>query len=145
MKTLVIYDSNYGNTREVAETIAEELEAQAVAVSNARVSELEDLDLVVVGSPINGWRPTEKIGSFLASLKSDQLQNVKAAAFDTRIRLFIHGDAATKISQALEQAGAEIVAEPQAFIVKGTEGPLLAGEIAKAADWAKQIKAKVRN
>jgi flavodoxin len=142
MKTLVIFDSNYGNTQKVAEAIAKELDAKAVLVSKVSTPELKDLDLVIVGSPINGWKPSEKMGEFLASLSSGQLNNVKAAAFDTRIRLFIHGDAATKIAEALKDVGAQIITEPQAFIVRGTEGPLLDGEIEKAIEWAKSIKTK---
>ncbi len=79
------------------------------------------------------------MGRFLESLSKDQLKGIKAAAFDTRVKLFIHGDAAKKIAKALEDAGAEIVAEPQAFFVKGKEGPLLDGEIERASQWAKSL------
>jgi hypothetical protein len=56
--------------------------------------------------------------------------------------LFIHGDAAEKILRSLEGAGAEIVAEPGLFYVKGKEGPLLDGEIEKAKAWAALLKTK---
>jgi len=35
--------------------------------------------------------------------------------------------------------GAQIVAKPNFFFVKGKEGPLQDGELEKAAAWAKQI------
>jgi flavodoxin len=143
MKTLIIFDSNFGNTQKIAETIAKEFETQAIPVSKVSIDELGGLDLVVVGSPINAWRPSEKMGKFLANLNKGQLKGVKAAAFDTRVKLFIHGDAAKKISKALENAGAEIIIEPQAFFVKGREGPLLDGEIEKASQWAKLIRMKI--
>lgn len=139
MKSLVIFDSNFGNTQKIAEAIAKELATQAISVSKVSTGDLAGLDLVVVGSPINAWRPSEKMGKFLANLSKDQLKGVKAAAFDTRVKLFIHGDAAKKIARALENAGAKIVAEPQAFFVKGREGPLLDGEIEKASQWAKSL------
>ncbi len=139
MKSLVIFDSNFGNTQRIAEAIAEELNTQAVPVSKVSTAELTGLDLVVVGSPINAWRPSEKMGKFLANLSKDQLKGVKAAAFDTRVRLFIHGDAAKKIARSLENAGAKIIAEPQAFFVKGREGPLLDGEIERASQWTKSL------
>jgi len=142
MKTLVIFDSNFGNTQKIAETIAEEFETQAVSVSKVSTDELEGIDLVIVGSPINAWRPSERMGKFLANLNKGQLKGTKAAAFDTRVKLFIHGDAAKKISKALENAGAEIIVEPNAFFVKGNEGPLLDGEIEKASQWAKLIRMK---
>jgi flavodoxin len=143
MKTLIIFDSNFGNTQKIAETIAKEFETQAIPVSKVSIDELGGLDLVVVGSPINAWRPSEKMGKFLANLNKGQLKGVKAAAFDTRVKLFIHGDAAKKISKALENAGAEVIIEPQAFFVKGREGPLLEGEIEKASQWAKLIRMKI--
>ncbi len=142
MKAMVIFDSNFGNTQRVAEAIAGELNTQAMPVSSVSGKELEETDLIVLGSPINGWRPTEKTTRFLEGLSKGQLKGVRAAAFDTRVKLFIHGDAAKKIAKALEKAGAEVIVEPQAFFVKGKEGPLLDGEIEKAAEWAKRVRSK---
>jgi len=140
MNALVVYDSNYGNTKKVAEVIAKELRTKAHSVSNLKENELMDIKLLVVGSPINAWGPTGKIKKFLSNFYEDQLNGVKVAAFDTRVKLFIHGDAAGKISRQLEKAGGKIAAKPQGFTVKGTEGPLLDGELEKAAQWAKSIK-----
>ncbi len=139
MKALVIFDSNFGNTRKIAEVIAKKLKTKAVQVSKVTKDQMENLDLLIVGSPIIGWKPSEKMEKFLAGLKNGQLKNVKAAAFDTRVKLFIHGDAAGKISKALKNAGAEIIAQPKGFFVKGKEGPLLEGEIEKALEWASVI------
>lgn len=139
MKALVIFDSNFGNTRKIAHAIAKKLKTKAVQVSEVSKDQLENLDLLVAGSPIIGWKPSDKMDKFLAGLKSGQLKNVKAATFDTRVKLFIHGDAAGKISKALENAGGEIIAQPKGFFVKGKEGPLLEGEIEKALEWASVI------
>lgn len=144
MSSLVLFDSNYGNTKIIAETIAAKLGAAAVSVAGLNPSSLAGVDLLVVGSPIIGWRPSEKMQAFLARLAEGSLRGVKAAAFDTRVRLFIHGDAAGKISHALEQAGARIVAKPQGFIVDGSEGPLADGEVEKAAAWAGSIAVAVK-
>jgi hypothetical protein len=80
------------------------------------------------------------MGKFLDTLIAGQLEGKKAAAFDTRVKLFIHGDAAKKIAKKLEEAGAKIVADSQGFIVQGKEGPLLDGEVERAAEWAASIK-----
>lgn len=136
MKALVIFDSNFRNTRRIAEAIAKKLKARTIQVSEVSKDQLANLDLLIVGSPIIGWKPSEKMEKFLAGLKTGQLKNVKAAAFDTRVKLFIHGDAAGKISKALKNAGAEIIAQPVGFFVKGKEGPLLEGELEKALEWA---------
>ena len=143
MNSLVIYDSNYGSTKKIAQPIAEKLEAEIFAVSEITDDQSFKIDLLVVGSPVNAFRPSKKMLDFLDTLKSGDLENIKAAAFDTRVKLFIHGDAAGKISKKLAQAGAEMVASPQAFYVKGKEGPLFDGEIEKAQEWAEDLKNKI--
>lgn len=142
MRSLVVYDSNYGNTKSIAIAIAETLMCEAVSVTELRSDALIDIDLIILGSPINGWQPTLKMKTFLKSLS--QLGNIKAAAFDTRMDVFYRGNAAKKISKALENAGAFIIAEPKGFFVKDKEGPLLDGELKNAQEWAKQILLKVK-
>jgi flavodoxin len=144
MKALVIFDTSFGNTKTIAETIAKELgnNTKTISVTEFNNNELAGTDLLVVGSPIIGWKPSERMSKFLASLNKDQLKSFKVATFDTRVKIFFHGDAAKKIAQTLKESGAEIITEPQAFLVKGKEGPLIDGEIEKAIEWAKTIKTK---
>ena len=142
MKGYVVYDSAYGNTKAVAEAVVEGLKplgATAVSVTDFNPQSLEDDDLLVVGSPINGWRPTPRITELLAQLGPDKLKGINAAAFDTRVRFFIHGDAAKKITKLLREGGANIISDPNPFYVQGTEGPLRSGELEKAASWAKKL------
>lgn len=142
MKALVIYDSNFGNTKRIAETIAEKLGegVRVLQVSDFSKKEIEGNELLVVGSPVNGWRPTEKINKFLEGFSNGQLEGIKAAAFDTKFKNPIAGNASKRISKSLKEAGAEIVAKPQSFFVKGSKGPLTDGEMEKAAKWAASIK-----
>lgn len=140
MKSLVIFDSNFGNTKAIAEAIAKSLKTTAKSVSDTKPGDLTDLDLIVVGSPINGWRPSEKMGAFLSGLEPGQLDGKLVAAFDTRVKLFIHGDAMTQIEKALVNLGAKPIVGPTQFYVGGKEGPLLDGELVKAGVWANKIK-----
>jgi flavodoxin len=146
MRALVIYDTRFGNTRIVAEVIARELGRSAVTLNLDDVTDasLDGVDVLVVGCPINGWRPTEKMHAFLRNLAPGSLAGVRAAAFDTRVKLFIHGDAAARLSRMLESAGATIVAKPQGFIVQGTEGPLAPGQTGKAGAWAAFVGTELR-
>jgi flavodoxin len=142
MKAHIVFDSAYGNTRAVAEAIAQGLRpvrAAAVSVTDFNPGNLSVGDLLIVGSPINGWRPTPKITELLGQLGNGKLEGIKAAAFDTRVRFFIHGDAAKKITKLLKEGGANIISAPAPFYVQGTEGPLRGGELEKAADWARSL------
>jgi flavodoxin len=143
MKALVVYDSTYGNTRAIAEAVAGALGkgTPAVAVDDFKGAMLAGAKLLVAGSPIIGWRPSEKMGKFLADLKPGQLAGMKAAAFDTRIKVFFSGDGASKIAGALSRAGAEPVGKPTGFYVKGREGPLAKGEVTRAVEWGMALLA----
>jgi flavodoxin len=145
MKAVVIYDSNFGNTKILAESIAKQIGAQIHSVNDITQNDLIGLDLLIVGSPINAWHPTAKITGFLSSLNPSSLSKVKAAAFDTRIKIFISGNAAKKISRRLQEKGATIITEPRGFYVKDKEGPLSDGEIENAKQWAKDIIQKITN
>jgi flavodoxin len=141
MKALVIYDSNLGNTKLIAETIAEALGegTRAISVTDVKADDLSGVELLIVGSPIIGWKPTVRMQEFLAGLAPGQLKGIKVTTFDTRVKLFIHGDAAKEMAKRLRELGAEIIAEPMPFYVKGKEGPLFEGEEEKAREWAKKL------
>lgn len=145
MRALVIYDSNFGNTKQIADTIAVQFGNNAVSksVNDIKQSDLDGINLLIVGSPINAWRPTKKISDFLNDLSSHKLNGIQAAAFDTRVKLFISGNAAKKIEKALRNSGANLIVPAVGFYVKGNEGPLLEGEIKKAEEWAQLIKSKI--
>jgi flavodoxin len=149
MKILVIYDSNFGNTKMIADAIAESVQGRAISVKEISAEMMENVNLLIVGSPINAWQATEKIRQFLNKLPLGSLVGVQAAAFDTRVKIFIvkifiSGNAGKKISKSLLKKGATIVCEPKGFYVKGNEGPLLEGEIANAKDWGYQILKKIK-
>jgi flavodoxin len=146
MKAHIVYDSAYGNTKTVAEAVAQELKAfsaTAVSVAEFDPGRLAAGDLLVVGSPINGWRPTPRITQLLGQLANGKLKGVDAAAFDTRVRFFIHGDAAKKMTKLLKDGGAHVISSPAMFYVRGTEGPLRSGELEKAASWAAELAAEL--
>ena len=140
MKYLIIYDSTFGNTKKIAKEIAKVLGVKAISVKDFQKSDLAGIDFLIVGSPINAWRPLTTITNLLKSFEKDELKGIKATAFDTRVKLFIHGDAKNKIAKGLEKAGAKITIEPKAFYVKGKEGPLLEEELEKAVEWTKLMK-----
>jgi flavodoxin I len=146
MKTLIVYDSTYGNTEKLAKAIGAALGAQAsvLRVTQAATEALGGLELLIVASPTMGGRPTEAILSFLGGIPTGALQNVKAAAVDTRLKakwVKIFGYAADKIAARLVKAGGVPVAAPEGFFVAGSKGPLVDRELERAEAWARKIAA----
>lgn len=151
MNALVVYDSVFGNTEQVAQAIAAALQTTAVPVGQVAPDQLEGLDLLIVGSPTRGFRPTEDTSQLLNALAKNHLAGVGVAAFDTRIDLatidssvfrFIvdkGGYAANTIAKALDKKGSRLLASPEGFLVTGEQGPLKDGELERAAAWAGQI------
>jgi flavodoxin I len=151
MKALVIYESMYGNTAEIAAAIAAALQADILKAGQATPVNLSGVDLLVIGSPTHGFRPTEDTTSFIKLLSKDHLAGVRVAAFDTRAKLdtikssilrFMvdkGGYAAPKIAKTLAKKGAKLVINPEGFFVLDTEGPLEDGEVERAAEWAKSL------
>lgn len=142
MKTLVVYDSTYGNTERIARAVAGAIDGAAVRrPADVEVSDLSGIDLLVVGSPTQGGRPTKAIQEFVSGL-GKSVRGVRVAAFDTRlpsgwVRIF--GYAAGRIAGSLRRRGGALATPAEAFFVAGKMGPLRPGEEDRAADWAKRI------
>ncbi len=140
MKTLIVYDSVYGNTEKIAKAIGGAMagDVKVLRVGEVNPSDLESIDLLIVGSPTQGGRPTPAIQDFLKKVSEPAIKGVNVAAFDTRFstrwaRIF--GYAAGKIADNLKGKGGTLIASPEVFFVKGTEGPLKEGELERAASW----------
>jgi flavodoxin I len=144
MKALIVYDSVYGNTEKIAKAIGGAIagEVKVLRMDEVDYSELKTLDLLIVGSPTQGGRPTLAIQDFLNKVAEEAIKGINVAAFDTRFstRLVgIFGYAAGKIADSLKRKGGTLILSPQGFFVKGKEGPLKEGELERAASWAQEI------
>lgn len=154
MKTLVVYDSFFGNTEKVALAIRTALggpeQVEAVRAGEVKPEQLKEVGLLVVGSPTRAFSPSKATTEFLTGLPSNGLKGVKAAVFDTRmdvakaprllaimVRLF--GYAAQRIAAKLVKKGASLALPPEGFFVKDSEGPLEDDELERAAAWALSI------
>jgi len=149
MKSLVIYGTYFGNTEKIAQAIAERLNTKAVNVKEFKKEMLDNIDLLVVGSPTRAFRPIDSIKEFIGSLPD--LDGIKVAAFDTRINVDIinskllkflakiFGYAAEPMLKKLVKKGGEKVLEPAGFCVKDSEGPLLDGELQRAKEWVSKL------
>ena len=145
MNALVIYDSNFGNTKSVAEEIVKNLDgnARTLSVKNFHTADLAGIDLVIWGSPINGWKPSVATIAVMNELPEKTFQGLRFTTFDTRIKSFLHGDAKDHMAEKIRTLGGKPIAKPKEFYVRGKDGPLCDGEIEKAGRWARRISGKV--
>jgi flavodoxin len=160
MKAVVVYESLWGNTAEIARAIADGIgpDTQAVTTDAAPVEAIADADLIVAGAPVLAFSlPTDAMRDSVAtsevgaptppdlahpSLRSwlDSLPagSGRCAAFETRIWWSPRG-ATGDIEKRLERAGYRTVAKAQKFVVKDKYGPLREGEAERARQWGEQL------
>ncbi len=158
MKTLIIYDSAFGNTQKIAEAVGAAFAgAEVQHVDQVTAGDFSDLECLVVGSATQKQNFLDGMRSFLTSIPQNGLNGVKVAAFDTRIsigdvqsvasrfaaRVFLHRYAAQPIAEALKARGGVEVIDPEGFFVLDTEGPLKSGELERATAWGQQIQQKL--
>lgn len=150
MNTLILYDSQFGNTERIAKSIADTVraygEVRAVRINAAQPIDLQGTALLIVGSPTQGWRATKAIQSFLDSLSPAQLRGVAVASFDTRFQKprWLTGSAAGAIAKSVQRMGISLLVPPESFFVTGSEGPLVDGELDRAARWAATLTQMVQ-
>lgn len=145
MNTLVLYESEFGNTKKIADYIGKSLEARGPVrvspIGGYNPSFLEGVDLVFVGGPTQAHSMTVNMRHFLDKLQSKPA-GIEVAGFDTRIKgpIFLWGSAAKEIDSRLRGAGFKVVAEPESFLVTLGKAPVLhPGEDARAAAWAVSV------
>ena len=152
MKSLVVYDSVYGNTEKIARTIADTLSAKAVRIDQISPDMLKDTELLIIGSPTRGFKATKLIIKFIKSLPRVNQHIQKIALFDTRIDVEKQNNGVLSFMVKRFGYGIDSMAkhvinigfskpDNHYFYVTGTEGPLLDHMIEDAQKWAKEISA----
>jgi flavodoxin len=153
MKTLIIFDSLYGNTEIIARDIAKAFppeNTRLLNVKEVKVADLLEIQLLIVGSPTYGGQPKQETKEFLDMIPTMALSGKKVAAFDTRflakeqnlgLRILMKtiGYAAPRILKSLVSKGGESLSPPLGFIVQGKKGELKNGEIERATAWGKSL------
>jgi flavodoxin-like protein len=157
MRSLVVYESWFGNTQRIAEKIAAALaeagEVEVLSVDDPLPS-LADVDLVVLGAPthvhgLSGARSRKAaldqrggegevgIGArgWIGRLPAGS--GPRLAVFDTRAHKseLLVGSAAHGMARRLRRRGYRLFGEPESFFVEGTEGPLEESELERAWWW----------
>ncbi|MCI4361033.1 MAG: hypothetical protein L3J91_04960 [Thermoplasmata archaeon] len=142
MRSLIIYDSWYGDTRRVAEEIARGIavvsgvDPGVVEVDLAGLGRIGELDLLVLGTPNHFGGPTRKVRHLARSLARVGPFTAALAVFDT---CFAEesGKASAKLAEMLATAtGTPLGPErPRSFVVGAAHGPLPTGELVRAREF----------
>ncbi|MEU8365288.1 flavodoxin [Nonomuraea sp. NPDC048882] len=165
MDALVVYESMFGNTEEIAKAVAEglstRLRTEVAEAGRAPGAVGAEVGLLVVGGPTHAFamsrastrrsaaqqatRPLVSAGNgvreWLATLRTSSA-GLRSAAFDTRVaKPRMPGSAARGIARRLRRLGVRVVAPAQSFYVTGTEGPLVEGELERARKWGESLAA----
>ena len=146
MNAVVVYFSKFGNTRKIAETIARTLGSEGsvrvICSDQLTSSDLNEVDLVVMGSPTHRMNVPEAVRSVFETLPRRILHNTPVAAFDTSYKMsrwLAPFTAAGKLDKKLRKLGGKRVISPETYHVVEREGPLYDGEIERAQVWAESI------
>jgi hypothetical protein len=161
MRTVVVYESWFGNTQRIAEKVAAALapegEVEVVSVDEPAPS-FGQVDLVVLGAPTH-VRGLSSARSRKGAIEQrgdageagigardwiDRLPSPggsRVAVFDTRAHKpkLLVGSAAEGMARRLRRRGYELAAGPESFFVEGTEGPLEEGELERAWEWGRTL------
>jgi hypothetical protein len=160
---LVVYESMFGGTRQVAEAITEGLARSArctvVEVGAAPSLVDSDVDLLVIGAPTHAFGLSTPDTRHQAQAETTTpilsrglgvrewlpavvvlSPRTRTAAFDTRVKQrWVPGSAAHKIAHALAHRGLSPATGPISFRVDGMTGPLLDGELDRARAWGEDL------
>lgn len=172
MRALVVYESMFGNTEEIAKAVAGGLSARLsvdlVEVGAAPITIPDGIDLLVVGGPTHAHgmsKPESRADS--ARRAGDRLVSrgtgirewleavrggspkIATAAFDTRIKGpgLLWGSAAKGAGKELRRLRFRLIVAPQSFLVDGPTGPLfdrlVEGEVERARGWGQKLGSKL--
>lgn len=157
MKGIVIYDTSSGNTKKIAETIAEtlnesEIDADLFDIKNVKKLSAKDYDFLALGSPTKFGTMSFAMKSFLGKVKNEEWMNKPFIAFDTenpenveRARIENkEWSAAEKIADKLKEKNMNQLLPVLKALVLGWKGPLVEGEIERTKGYAKELATKLK-
>ena len=161
MKGIVAYDSVNGNTKQVAEAMADELraeghEAELVFLKDGAPSPTGDV--MFIGSPTRAMKMTKGTTRFIESLDVAQWKGRPIFVFDTvgplskddakrksQLQMIGSGgkNAAEKMRDLATERGLQVRSPVMHFAVVGMWGPLASDALALAKEAAKNALASV--
>jgi len=160
MKGVVAYDSVYGNTKQVAEAIAEQIrseghEADLIALRDG-VGGASAGDFLFLGSPTRIGRMTKNAKEFVEGLDREHWKSRPIVAFDTVGPLSedeekrrewlsrIEKSAATRMQELARKCGLSAYPEVLHVAVTGFKGPLASDALDMAKEFTHRFIASMK-
>ncbi|MFA5869240.1 MAG: flavodoxin domain-containing protein [Candidatus Bathyarchaeia archaeon] len=151
MKGIVVYDTSFGNTKKIGETIAETLRESGIEVDLFDVKDVKlsakDYDFLVLGSPTKLGTMSFAIRFFLGKVNGEEWVNKPFAAFDTELPDNLENkewSAAEKIAERLRANKLNQLLPVLKAAVLGQKGPLKEGEVERTKDYARELAIKLK-
>ena len=150
-EVIIVYESKYGNTRLVAETIGEGIrEVSGIETVICELKEVDpnrvvESDAILVGSPNHIGRATRGIRKFIGKLGNVNIEGKLAAVFDTYV-----GKDFEKAVKKMEKQVSEKVPDLKLTVpglsvrVEGMRGPVAEGELSKCKEFGSKIAAQMK-
>ena len=150
-RVIVIYESKYGNTKRVAETIIEginEIEGiEAVLKEPEHVEPTKVLyyDVILVGSPNHIGGPTRGIKKFIDKLGKIGLEEKMGAVFDTYLGRDFN-KAVRKMEKRINEKvpGLKLMTPGLSIKVGGMKGPIVEGELPRCKEFGNKIAKQMK-
>jgi flavodoxin len=155
MKALVLFRSYYGNTKQVAEVIAQQISAlgheSTVQDLRQKLPDLNSIDFIMIGAPTRMARVTRKAISVLKQLRKKGFAGKPIAVFDTygpvptkpeekeKSKKWLYPGAAGIMQKVAKDQGLNVYENTLRCEVKGLKGPLADNEQEKAASFTKEF------
>jgi hypothetical protein len=169
MRAIIVFDSMFGNTRQIAYAIADGMRTYAdveiFTVDDAPRRLDERVGLVVIGGPthahglstqtsrrVNTHQAAQGATAGRIGLKewliglATPSRPLTVATFDTRFSKprWLTGSAAVLTARWLVRRGCNLIAPPESYYVEHGAGPLMAGELDRARRWGATLARAIR-
>ena len=152
MKGIVVYDTTHGNTKKIAETVADTLRESGIEVDLFHHKDVKKLngknyDFLVIGSPTKFGTMSFAMRGFLGKVKREEWMNKPFAAFDTENPENVEkkqGSAAEKMAEKLKEKKMSQLLPVLKALVHEMKGPLVEGEIERTKDYARTLATKLK-
>lgn len=150
-KVIIVYESKYGNTKHVSETIIEGIteiegiDADLYELKEVDFEKIPEYDMILVGSPNHIGGPTGGIKKFIENLGKLNLKGKSVAVFDTYMGKDF-GKTVKKMETRIREKTPDLklVTPGLSVRVQGMKGPVSAEDLPKCIEFGNKIANQIK-